>query len=211
MGAIVTARRRHSDPIGIRRHDGELIAASFEDADSFGELFDRHYRPVHRFIHRRLGSELADELAAETFMRAFKARHRFDTRRHDATPWLFGIASNLIRNHARTEVRKLRAYARTGVDPVEEFADRAESRVAAGSDRRALVAALAKLSKDEREVILLSAWAELSNAEIAEAISANEATVRSRLSRARGKIRKWLEPNERPRPEPEVGRQEVGR
>lgn len=191
-GSTVSERRRYNEQAGPRRHDGELIAESFDDANRFGELFDRHYAPVHRFINRRLGSELADELAAETFTRAFKARHKYDRDKPDAVPWLFGIANNLMRNHMRTELRKLRAYARTGIDPVEEFASDSDSRIIAGSDRRALVSALAKLSKDEREVMLLFAWAELSTAQIAEAIDAPEGTVRSRLSRARKKIRDEL-------------------
>ncbi|MBI4897671.1 MAG: RNA polymerase sigma factor [Actinobacteria bacterium] len=193
----------------MRRNDGELIAASIDDADAFGELFDRHYAIVHQFIHRRLGVELADELSSETFVQAFKSRDSYDAGKPDAAPWLFGIASNLIRNHARTEVRKLRAYARSGVDPVEEFAAATDARLAAGADRRTLVAALAKLSKDEREVILMFAWAELTTAQIAEAIGTAEGTVRSRLSRARKKIRDRLEA-EKQKHARQSNRQEVG-
>lgn len=165
---------------------------------------------MRRFIHRRLGVELAEELAAETFTRAFKARRRFDAERSDAAPWLFGIANNLMRNHLRTELRKLRAYARTGVDPIGDFDGGAESRVISGADRRALVAALAKLSKDDREVILMHAWADFSTQQMAEAIGVPEGTVRSRLSRARKKLREELGRLEDPL-ETDTERQEVGR
>lgn len=172
--------------------DGQLIAESIDDAERFGELFDRHFAPVHRFIRRRLGLELADELAAETFARAFKARQTYDVTKPDAGPWLYGIASNLMRMHARTEVRKLHAYARSGVDPIDDFEAAVDSRISAGASRLSLVAALAKLSKDERDVMLLYAWAELSLTQIAEALELAEGTVRSRLSRGRKKVRDHL-------------------
>ena len=81
----------------------------------------------------------------------------------------------------------LRAYARTGVDPVYTEDEPAE-------DTRELAAALAELRRDEREILLLHAWAELTDTEIAAALGIPAGTVKSRLSRTREKLRNRLGP-----------------
>lgn len=169
-------------------HDGRLISLSLAEGERFADLFDRHYATVHGFAARRLGRDQADDLAAEVFTRAFKTRDRFECDRADASPWLLGIASNLIRMHARGEVRKLRAYARTGVDPIDDFAAAADDRAFADGHSRELMRAVASLSKGDREVLLLHAWADLSLTQISEALSVPEGTVRSRMHRARKKL-----------------------
>ncbi|MEO8570765.1 MAG: sigma factor [Chloroflexota bacterium] len=63
-------------------------------------MFDRHYDAVRRHLARRVGRDLAADLAAETFTTALTARGRYDTAHRDARPWLFGIATNLLRNRA---------------------------------------------------------------------------------------------------------------
>jgi RNA polymerase sigma-70 factor (ECF subfamily) len=79
----------------------------------------------------------------------------------------------------------LRAYARTGVDPVFAEDDEAVERADADMRRRELATALAELRRDEREILLLHAWAELTDSEIADALGVPIGTVKSRLSRAR--------------------------
>lgn len=86
----------------------------------------------------------------------------------------------------------LRAYARTGVDPVLMTEDGAVERADADARSRELAAALAELRRDERDILLLHAWAELSDAEIASALGLPVGTVKSRLSRTREKLRNQL-------------------
>ena len=159
----------------------------------FAAIFDRHYDAVHRYLARRVGADLADDLAAEAFTEAFDFRARFDTGRSDARPWLFGIATNLLRHHQRSEARRLRAYAR--VDRPSDI-PRAESAIEARLDaQRAapmIATALAQLSTDERDVLLLFAWADLRYEEIAVALHIPIGTVRSRLNRARGRLRELI-------------------
>jgi RNA polymerase sigma-70 factor (ECF subfamily) len=174
--------------------DASAIAASVDAPTAFAGVFERHHAAVHRYLARRLGTDLADELAAETFAVAFAKRRRYDSSYADARPWLFGIATRLAQRHWRREERELRAYARTGVDPAapshdEHVAARADSVAAAP----ALAAALAILSRDERDVLLLYAWAELAYPEIAAALSISPGTVKSRLHRARARVRRHLE------------------
>ena len=177
------------------RSDAAVIALSLSDAARFGEIFDRHFTEIHRYVARRVGGVLADEIAAETFVVAFRARDRYDRQAHDARPWLFGIAANLVRRHWRTERRRLRAYARTGVDAVGDECFEVGRRVDADAARPALAAALASLSATEREVLLLFAWADLSYEEISAALGVPAGTVRSRLSRARAHVRELLGPS----------------
>lgn len=106
------------------------------------------------------------------------------------------IASNLLSRHHRDEERAYRAYARTGIDPLTDAGhetERAIARVDSRSRRAALVGALADLSAGDRDVLLLVAHAELTYAEIADALDLPVGTVRSRLHRARGAVRAALE------------------
>ena len=150
-------------------------------------------RPIHRYIRRRVGRDAADDVSAATFAAAYADWGRFDPAR-PIRPWLYGIATNLLRRHHRDEERKLRAYARTGVDPVSS-PDESEvvRRLDANAQQRALAVALADLRPDEREVLLLHAWAELSDEEIAAALSLPLGTVKSRLHRTRQRLRNQLE------------------
>ena len=173
--------------------DGEVIAASCVDPERFDEVFDRHFRRIYGYLARRLGPDPAADLASEVFAVAFARRGSFDGDRDDAAPWLFGIATNLLRNARRSELRQLRAYARTGVDPVDpDRTGEADDRLDARRAGPALAGALAALRTDDRDVLLLFAWSGLTYGEIAAALDVPLGTVRSRLSRARKTVREHL-------------------
>src|SRR5262249_9071285 len=146
-----------------------------------------------RHLARRLGTDLADELAAETFAVAFAKRGRYDLGVADARPWLFGIATRLAHRHWRREERELRRYARSGVAPAAPAPDRAGVARADGAGAgRAPAAALAALTAKERNVLLLYAWEQLAQPEIAVALGISPGTVKSRLHRARTRVRQSL-------------------
>ena len=178
--------------------DATVIQLSRHEPEQFTELFRRHAPHIQRYVTRRLGTALshgqgADDIVAETFLLAFRQRDKYDGSRADARPWLYGIATNLIGRHRRSEIRQYRALARTGADPVmESFTDRVDDQVSASSASRAVAAALAGLSADLRDTLLLAAWTDLSYEQIAAALRVPAGTVRSRLSRARTKLRKTL-------------------
>lgn len=173
--------------------DAQIIATSESDPSRFGEIFDRHFPAIHRYVNRRVGRELADDLTAETFSVAFRSRERFDPTRDDAAPWLYGIAANLLRDHQRSERRRLLAYARTGVDPVQDGGfDAADARLDASSAGPAVARALARLTPGDRETLLLYAWADLSYQEISDALAIPIGTVRSRIHRARRQVHEIL-------------------
>ncbi|SPL88654.1 RNA polymerase ECF-subfamily sigma factor [[Actinomadura] parvosata subsp. kistnae] len=126
---------------------------------------------------------------AEDFLAAFRQRGRYDLARHNALPWSYGIATNLIGRHKRTEARQLNLPARTGADPVTEpFTSRSDERVSAQAVQQRLAAALAALPAGHRDVLLLVTWGGLTYTETAEALGIRVGTVRSRVNRARTKI-----------------------
>jgi RNA polymerase sigma-70 factor, ECF subfamily len=176
--------------------DADLIQVSLRDAEAFARLYDRHAAPLHRYVARRLGDGAADDIVADTFLDAFRRRHKYDLKVRDARPWLYGIAANLIGKHSRAEVRMLRAYVRTGRDPVRTGdavrGDEIDSRLSAQAVQRDLAAALAALPAADRDVLLMVAWADLSYHEVAVALHIPVGTVRSRMHRARTKVRAAL-------------------
>nr|BFE82089.1 RNA polymerase sigma factor [Planobispora longispora] len=175
------------------RDDASLVAASLNDPRCFGELFRRHAPPLHRYAARRLGGDLADDIVAETFHQAFRGREGYDSTRGDVRAWLWRITTNLIRRHHRSETRFYRALARTGVDPVlEGHADVVADRVTAAAETVRLSAALAGLRKEDRDVLLLTAWGELTYQQVADVLGLPVGTVRSRVNRARTKIRRSM-------------------
>jgi RNA polymerase sigma-70 factor (ECF subfamily) len=163
--------------------DGRVIRRSLAEPHVFGTIFERHFDALYGHASRRVGASLGEEIATETFVRAFDRRRTFDVERADARPWLLGIAANLLRRHWRTERRRLQAYARTAMRD-EAPAD--------ASHRIEVVSALDSLSRDERETLFLFAVADLSYEEIADALAIPVGTVRSRLARARGRVRERL-------------------
>ena len=176
--------------------DGERQTAGdgrIADPPDFEAAFREHFPPVYRFIARRVGSALAEDLAAETFAMAYRRRASFDPRRGSLRSWLYGIATNLMRNHWRAEQHLLALDARLVPEmDASDGSDAADRRVIAALLAPRLAAVLAQINPDQREVLLLHAWAELSHEEIAAALDIAPGTVRSRLSRARSALREQL-------------------
>ena len=155
-------------------------------------IFERHFGAILRYLRRRLDDGRAEEATAQTFFVAFDERGRFDRERGDARPWLFGIATNVARRHRRSEVRELRAIAALGAEATAAE-DGSERRLDAEALRGPLAACLAELPAEESDVLYLLVWAELDQPEIAAALEIPLGTVKSRLSRARGRLRDALD------------------
>lgn len=173
--------------------DGELIVRSWSEPRAFVPVFERHFDAVYGYVRSVAGAEAAADLAAETFLEAFAARRRYDAGRPDARPWLLGIATNLVRRHWRRSARWRRAPVQP---PLLEPEDEAViARLDARAARGELAAALAALDAGQREVLLLHAWGDLRYEEIADALGIPPGTVRSRLSRARARLRELLPPH----------------
>lgn len=161
--------------------------------EGFEAVFREYFTPVFRFIARRVGTSLAEDLAAETFVTAYRRCASFDSDSGSLRSWLFGIAANLVRHHWRAEQHLLALDARLVPETdVPDGLDAADKRVVAAMLAPRLAGALSLLTPDQREVLLLHVWAELSHEEIAAALQIAPGTVRSRLSRARAVLREHL-------------------
>jgi RNA polymerase sigma factor (sigma-70 family) len=189
----MTQQSRAEAEAGASVDDAFVIQLSRHEPEHFTVLFRRHAPHIQRYVVHRLGQDAADDIVAETFLLAFRQRDSYDQTRADARPWLYGIATNLIGRHRRAEIRMYRALARTGIDPVmEPFTDAVDDRVSASTASRRLAAALARLPAELRDTLLLVAWGDLSYEEVATALGVPIGTVRSRVSRARSKLRRTL-------------------
>jgi RNA polymerase sigma factor (sigma-70 family) len=183
-----------ADELSRSSGDADAIARSIEHPGCFAALFDRHFDAISGYLARRVGRALGDELASETFVRAFAGRAGYDLDQRDARPWLYGIATNLLRKHARTEERQRRAYARAAQpDLTGGGLDGAEGRADAEARGPRVAAALARLQPADRDTLLLLALTHLDYQGIAIATGVPVGTVRSRLHRARRHMRLELE------------------
>lgn len=160
-----------------------------DPAAAFAALFDSHASALRGYLAGRVGVDTADDLVAETFLIALRKRTDYDPATASVRGWLYGIATNLLRNHTRTELRKYRATERLSAEAVQSH----DACVAAQVDaQRQLARALPRLSEQERDLLLLTSWAGLDPSEIATALNLSASTVRSRLHRVREKLQTMI-------------------
>ncbi len=169
------------------------------DADAFGEAFDEHAGAVYAHAVRMLGNRSAAEDAVSlTFLEAWRLRSRLrpdghteeGNRSESIRPWLLGIATNVVRNASRAARRHRAALLRVPLHDVDlDFADDVVGRMAEADELAAAHRALAQLRPKDRDVVLLCVWAGLDYAAAAEALDIPVGTVKSRLSRARARLR----------------------
>lgn len=160
---------------------------------AFEQLFDRHANAIFTFCLRRTGDQnAAEDLMSATFLHGWRRRADMQPSTHGPAPWLYGIAANLIRRHLRSLGRGHAAMARlSGVgaqaepDPSEDIAARLDGQRLAARTLRALQS----LSDADRDLFVLCVWQQLSYEQAAAALGIPVGTVRSRLSRARDRLR----------------------
>ena len=177
-------------------HDSALWSrARSGDSEAFGVLFERHGRTIYNYCFRRVGSwSVAEDLVSIVFLEAWR---RVDKPLPSGKelPWLFGIATNIVRNRRRSERRyaaALRRVPRPGAEP--SFADDSDERIDDEELMGSALGLLARLPRREREVFALCAWSGLSYDDAAVALEIPVGTVRSRLSRARARLQE-LDPD----------------
>lgn len=172
--------------------DAELVASSMREPEAFTRLFERHWEALFRFCQSRAGSA-GEDIAAETFRVAFDRRRRYDGRYTDARPWLFGIATNLLRDHFRSARREERKLARSATLDMPGHSDAELNELERQLLGPQLSEALQGLPAADRDALLLLAWADLDYEQIAQALDVPLGTVRSRIHRARQRVREYLD------------------
>lgn len=166
------------------------------DADAFAQAFDDHAQAVYRHAVRTDGTvEGAEDVVSLTFLEAWRSRGSLRPDGDSLRPWLLGIATNVLRNRRRAARRHRAALMRLPVaDSVADFADDVASRMDDQGRLAVAAGALQRLRRTEREVFMLCVGSQLDYAAAAEALGIPVGTVRSRLSRARSKLRAQMEP-----------------
>ncbi len=162
--------------------------------EGFADVYERYFADIYRYIAGRLGRDAADDIAADTFVIALRKHADFDPGRGPVRAWLYGIATNLVAQHRRAENRRYQALARAGAQALAAGRDNNMPPWAGPEGMQPRLArALARLSREERDVLLLAALVDLSYQEISQALGIPDGTVGSRLNRARRKIRAALD------------------
>lgn len=174
--------------------DAVVLQASVNQPALFEVIFERHHVPIWGYLARRGGRERADDLAGDVFVSAFARRADYDPSRGSVRSWLYGIAANRLRMRLRTDARALSAFRRAAAQQAVDVAhsDGADHALDCQSHLSLVIDALARLSSTDREILTLFAWEHLSYEEIAAVTGVEVGTVRSRLSRARRRLRELL-------------------
>lgn len=159
--------------------------------DTFERLFEEHAERLFSFLAYRTGNRaLAEDLLSETFERVLRSRQRFDPRRGSERRWLYTIALNLLRDHARRRTHEERALQHVGAGGTGEELDR---ELVAVEHRDELHRALAMLSEEEREAIALRFGADLKLRDVANVLGEGESAVEGRIYRGLRKLRAELD------------------
>ncbi len=183
----VIALRHEAAPAGTELSDVGLVAAcAAGDRAARTLLFERHVDSIYRFISRMRGSDadVIDDLVQATFLRAFGAAQRF--RGESARSWLFGIAANVVREHARSEIRRKRL-----LQIVAEEQPRASLPPDAYALSR-LPGAISELPHDLRVALVLVDLEGERGSDAALALGVPEGTLWRRLFHARAALREAL-------------------
>ena len=171
--------------------DAELIEeARRGDVAAYEELVRRYEELAFRTAYLVCGdADEARDAAQEGFVRAYGALSRFRTGA-EPRPWLLRIAANAARNRRRAAGRRAALALRSAQDrPSDGAAPSPEGAVLASEQRAELLAAIDGLADDDRQIITLRWFAELSERELAAALGVPRGTVKSRLSRAMQRLR----------------------
>jgi RNA polymerase sigma-70 factor (ECF subfamily) len=158
---------------------------------AFEQLFDRHANALFAFCVRRTGDRnAAEDLLSTTFLHAWRRRNDVQLTTEGPVPWLYGIATNLVRRHHRSLGRRQAAIARLPL-PADgpDASDGMAGRVDDARRIERILEALRAMPESDQELFVLCVWQGLSYGEAAAALGVPVGTVRSRLSRARSRLR----------------------
>lgn len=181
------------EPSAVLAVESQLVVRARVDPAAFGELYHRYVDRIYAYIYHRVGNEQdTEDLTARTFYRALD---KFDTYEDRGLPfgaWLFRIAHNLVANWHRDRSRRSfisldRIWSqRHDADDPEELAQKNEQ-------TNALWAAINRLPKDRRDLLLYKFSSQLSNIEIGELMNKSESAIKSLYFRTLASLRSDLE------------------
>jgi RNA polymerase sigma factor (sigma-70 family) len=183
--------------IGAGMTRGRAQAQDASASARIASLFDTHVDEIRGFLFRRTGEwSTADDLTSIVFLEAWRRRSA-EVPAESERAWLYGIATNVARNQWRARRRHSAALTRLSAERDDHgFSDDVDTRLDDEAQMRALLPRFRRLSRSEQDVLSLCVWSELTYEEAAAALGIPVGTVRSRLARARTRLR---EPDSAPR------------
>jgi RNA polymerase sigma factor (sigma-70 family) len=161
--------------MGVGRESASVARERFE------RVFGEHFRAVSAYALRRASDADAEEAVAETFLVAWR---RLDEMPSDPKPWLLGVTRRVLANQRRAAGRREALRARVAGE---------RDRDAEPRRRPPIIEALGRLSKADRELLVLVAWDGLSTREAAVTLGCSATAAKVRLHRARRRLRAELE------------------
>jgi RNA polymerase sigma-70 factor (ECF subfamily) len=162
--------------------------------DEFERLYAEHAQRLLGFLVYKTGDRaLSEDLLADAFERVLRTRVRFDRRRSSEKTWIYTIALNLLRDHARRRQAEMKAVERAPAPVTHGGAGFESEAYAAIDDRDTLARALATLSGEEREAVALRFGGDLTLPEIAKLTGEPLTTVEGRVYRALRKLKDELD------------------
>jgi RNA polymerase sigma-70 factor, ECF subfamily len=173
------------------RSDRDLWHRAVLGSDAaFEVLFRRHASTVYNYCFRRTAEwATAEDLMAATFLEAWRRRDEIRLSGDSLRPWLLGVATNLMRNHRRSNRRLQAVLERLAVvRPNDDLADDVAGRVDDQRRMQALLELISGLQLSEQELVAML-WSELSYEDAAIALDVPVGTIKSRISRLRAKLR----------------------
>lgn len=173
-------RRTHTGYEGSTRL--RLPVMQSDDA-RFAEIYESYFKQVHAYCRRRTGVDRVDDATAETFLTAWRKIDQVPDGA-DALPWLYGVAYGVVSNVWRGASRQKRLSQKLTAIGVE-WAAAPEDLIVMRQEARQILEALSGLKRTDQEVLRLSIWEDLTNAEIAVALELTLDAAKQRLSRAR--------------------------
>lgn len=167
-----------------------ICRAARGDAEAFRQLVEAYQTPAYRLAARMCGPDSAEDVTQEAFLAAWRALPEF---RGDCrfSTWLYRLVSNAAIDCLRREKK----HRDTGdVDDLElpDGGPSPQEQAERNDTRDAVRRALDRLSPEHRQVLLLRFMQELDYGEIARALNVSEGTVKSRINRAKSKLREVL-------------------
>jgi RNA polymerase sigma factor (sigma-70 family) len=156
---------------------------------AFGALYERHARTIYNYLFRRLADwSEAEDLTAVVFLEAFRRRTDAVVVDGKLLPWLYGIATNVLRNRRRAHWRHRRLLAQLAHVRGGDVEPDVAGRVEAAERMRSVLIQIDRLPRAHKDVLALCTWSGLSYEEAGAALGVPVGTVRSRLARARASL-----------------------
>ncbi len=177
---------------GVTENEKALVERAKRDPAAFGVLYEKHVKKIYNYIYYRVGNQQdAEDLTARTFYRALSRLDSYEHRGIPFSAWLYRIAHNLVANwhrhrnrHKMISLDKLAIESEREMEPVR-LAE-------ANEEKRALLAAIGRLSPDRQQLLILKFVEGMTNAEIGQVMGRSEEAIKSLYHRTLVALRKEL-------------------